>query len=147
MARSRRHKKVHTGSQTAEFSRKLVFCSRAILAACKRFKAENACFRWTRSAISYFWRVYRSAKRDYVQEGERPVVSTSSRGPKVGYSCLGGDLNPILGFCFPPFSRVFPRKFPSAWKTVECSGSKTAANCCKSTYIFGVGYISSILVG
>src|SRR5580700_7816961 len=94
MARSRRHKKVHTGSQTAEFSRKLVFCSRAILAACKRFKAENACFRWTRSAISHFWRVYRSAKRDYVQEGERPVVSTSSRGPYVGYSCSGGDLNP-----------------------------------------------------
>jgi hypothetical protein len=24
-----------------------------------------------------------------------------------GLLCSGGDLNPILGFCFPPFSMVF----------------------------------------
>jgi hypothetical protein len=27
--------------------------------------------------------------------------------------CSGGDLNPILGFCFPLFSRVLPGEFPS----------------------------------
>ena len=27
--------------------------------------------------------------------------------------CSGGDLNPILGFCFPLFSRCFPGEFPS----------------------------------
>src|ERR1700733_4232083 len=123
MARSRRHKKVHTGSQTAEFSRKLVFCSRAILAACRRFKAENACFRWTRIAISHFWRVYRSAKRDYVQEGERPVVSTSA-WILSGLLLLGGDLNLPLGFYFPLFSMSFAREFPSGWQSVERSGIK-----------------------
>jgi len=50
-------------------------------------------------------------------------------------SLLGGDLNPILGFCFPLFSRRFPWEFPSGWKSAESSGSKIAANCCKSTYI------------
>jgi hypothetical protein len=39
----------------------------AILAACKRYEAGNACFRWTRRGISRYWRVYRPAKRDYVQ--------------------------------------------------------------------------------
>jgi hypothetical protein len=33
-------------------------------------------------------------------------------------------LNPILGFYFPLFSRVFPREFPSGWKTAESSGKK-----------------------
>jgi hypothetical protein len=54
---------------------------------------------------------------------------------------LGGDLNPLSGFCFPLISIALPRKMPSAWKTVEGSGSETAANCCKSTYSFWVGYI------
>jgi hypothetical protein len=31
----------------------------------------------------------------------------------VIFLCSGGDLNPILGFCFPLFSRVFPGEFPS----------------------------------
>jgi hypothetical protein len=30
-----------------------------------------------------------------------------------GHLCSGGDLNPILGFYFPPFSRVLPGEFPS----------------------------------
>jgi hypothetical protein len=57
---------------------------------------------------------------------------------------LGGDLNPILGFCFPLFSRVFPGEFPSAWKTVEGSGRKSVVNCSQSTYIvsarFNISY-------
>ena len=32
---------------------------------------------------------------------------------QIGLLCSGGDLNPILGFCFPLFSMVFPRKLPS----------------------------------
>jgi hypothetical protein len=38
---------------------------------------------------------------------------------------LGGDLNPILGFCFPLFSMSFAREFPSGWNSVERSGIKT----------------------
>jgi hypothetical protein len=57
----------------------------------------------------------------------------------VGISA-GGDLNPVLGFCFPLFSIALPRKLPSVWKTAEAAGSKTAANCCKSTYILWVCY-------
>jgi hypothetical protein len=53
-------------------------------------------------------------------------------------------LNPILGFCFPLFSRVFPGEFPSAWKTVEDSGRKSVVNCSQSTYIvsarFNISY-------
>ena len=41
---------------------------------------------------------------------------------------LGGDSNPVSGFCFPLFSIALPRKLPSVWKTVEGTGSKTAAS-------------------
>ena len=33
--------------------------------------------------------------------------------PLGGLLLLGGDLTPILGFCFPLFSGVFPSEFPS----------------------------------
>src|SRR5262249_30975153 len=49
---------------------------------------------------------------------------------------LGGELNPILGFCFPLFSMVFPGEFPSAQKTADSCERKSVANCCKSTYKF-----------
>ena len=49
---------------------------------------------------------------------------------------LGGDLNPLSGSSFPLFSWCFPGEFPSEWKTVEDSGSKTAANCCKLPTFF-----------
>src|ERR1700741_2888298 len=42
--------------------------------------------------------------------------------------CSGGDLNPILGFCFPLFFRVFPWGIPSGEKTMESSGSKSLVN-------------------
>jgi hypothetical protein len=35
--------------------------------------------------------------------------------------------------------------FPLGQKMADSSGSKTAANCCKSTYMFCVGYIRSRL--
>ena len=49
--------------------------------------------------------------------------------------CSGG-LNPILGFCFPPFSTCFPAEFPSGWKSTESSGKKIVVNCSQSTYMF-----------
>ena len=54
---------------------------------------------------------------------------------KMALLCSEGDLNPILGFCFPLFSMVFPGEFPSGEKTAEGSGSESVANCRKSTYI------------
>ncbi len=41
---------------------------------------------------------------------------------------LGGDLNPLSGFPFPLFSIALLREIATAWKTVEGSGSKTAAS-------------------
>ena len=58
---------------------------------------------------------------------------------------LGGDLNPVSGFYFPLFSMMFPGEFPLGQKMADSIGSKTAANCCKSTYMFCVGYIRSSL--
>ena len=52
--------------------------------------------------------------------------------------CSGGDLNPILGFCFPLVSMCFPWEFPSGWKTVESSGSKSLVFFGQSMYIFSV---------
>jgi hypothetical protein len=46
------------------------------------------------------------------------------------------DLNPILGFCFPLFSMVFPGEFPSGWKSVESSGSKSLVFFGQPAYIF-----------
>ena len=53
-------------------------------------------------------------------------------------SLLGGDLNPILGFCFPLFSRVFLGEFPSGWKTTESSGNKSVVFCGRATYTFAM---------
>jgi hypothetical protein len=53
---------------------------------------------------------------------------------------LGGDLNPILGFCFPLFSMGFPREFPSGWKSVESSGSKSLVFFGQLAYIFYVRF-------
>jgi len=49
-------------------------------------------------------------------------------GQRAFLLCSGGDLNPFLGFCFPLFSMVFPREFPSGWKTTESSGKKIVVN-------------------
>src|SRR5271166_5583639 len=53
---------------------------------------------------------------------------------------LGGGLNPILGFCFPLFSRCCPTEFPSGWKFVESSRSKSLVFFGQSTYIFYVRF-------
>jgi hypothetical protein len=53
---------------------------------------------------------------------------------------LGGDLNPILGSCFPLFSMVYPREVPLGWKVAEKSGSKTVVNCSQSTYTFSTHF-------
>ena len=79
--------------------------------------------------------------RDYVQVGQEARRKYLSEWTLSGLLLLGGDLNPILGFYFPLFSMVFPRELPSGWKIADFSGSKTAANCCKSTYIFCFGYV------
>jgi hypothetical protein len=71
-------------------------------------------------------------------EARRKYLSTWTLD---GLLLLGGDLNPNLGFYFPLFSMVFPRRLPSGWKMADFSGSKTAANCCKSTYLFYFGYV------
>jgi hypothetical protein len=47
--------------------RPFIFGNPAILAACKRHEAGNACFRWTIRGISRSWRVHRLAKINYVQ--------------------------------------------------------------------------------
>jgi len=59
----------------------------------------------------------------------------------------GMDSNYVLGGLEPHFRVLFstifqgvPWEFPSTWKKVECSGSKIAANCCKSTYIILVRF-------
>ena len=54
--------------------------------------------------------------------------------------CSGGDLNPILGFYFPLFSRFFAREFPSRWKSAESSGSKSLVFFGQSAYIFYVRF-------
>ena len=46
---------------------------------------------------------------------------------------LGGDLNPVLGFCFPLFSMVFPRKSASR---VENTGRQWKQNCCKLLQVY-----------
>jgi len=61
---------------------------------------------------------------------DEPMICLETTGR--GY--FGGDLNPILGFCFPLFSRLLPWKFPSGWKTTESSGDKIVVNCSQSTY-------------
>jgi hypothetical protein len=38
---------------------------------------------------------------------------------------------------------VFPRRLPSGWKMADSGGSKIAAKCCKSTYMFCVSCFSS----
>jgi hypothetical protein len=54
--------------------------------------------------------------------------------------CSVGDLNPILGFYFPLFSRCFPREFPSRWKSAESSGSKGLVFFGESAHIFYVRF-------
>jgi len=55
-------------------------------------------------------------------------------------SSARGGLNPILGFYFPLFSMVFPREFPSGWKTAESSGSKSLVFFGQRAYIFYVRF-------
>ena len=45
-----------------------------------------------------------------------------------------GGLEPHFRVLFSAIFQVFPWGISTRGKTVECSGSKTAANCCKSTY-------------
>jgi hypothetical protein len=60
--------------------------------------------------------------------------------PLGGPLCSGGDLNPVLGFCFPLFSMSFAREFPSGWKSVERSGIKIvvflSSNYLQSFHVF-----------
>ena len=114
IARPQKCKKVYKGSQDTEFSRKSVFGNPAILATCERYEAGNACFRWTRRGTSRSWRVRRPRVREIMfrqsREARRKCLSA---WPFDGLLCSEGDLNPILGFCFPLFSRVLPGEFPS----------------------------------
>ena len=63
----------------------------------------------------------------------RAEYSRHDACPLLGCDCtrqansrlLGGDLNPIVGFCFPLFSMVFAGEFPSGWKSMESTGSKS----------------------
>jgi hypothetical protein len=78
----------HKGSQAAAISRKSVFGNAAILAACNG-----------RNYLAIF-------KREFDQKSQKLLHDRFS-------PLLGGDLNPILGFCFPLFSMLFPGEFPS----------------------------------
>jgi len=46
---------------------------------------------------------------------------------------LGGDLNPILGFCFPLFSRVLPSEIANR---EENGGFSRKQNCCKLLQVY-----------
>ena len=59
----------------------------------------------------------------------------------IGLGATGEYVLPAGIVPFPLFSIACLGKLPSVWKTVEGNGSKTAANCCKSTYTFCVSYI------
>jgi hypothetical protein len=47
--------------------------------------------------------------------------------------CSGGDLNPILWFCFPLFSIALPRETAIG---VENSGREWKQNCCKLLQVY-----------
>jgi hypothetical protein len=64
-----------------------------------------------------------------------PIVSF--RGMSTGI-LLGRDLNPTSGFCFPLFSMVFSWGISIRVETWEVSGSKSVANCGRSTYKFSM---------
>jgi hypothetical protein len=49
-------------------------------------------------------------------------------------SLLGGDLNPILGFCFPLFSRVLPWGISIRVETSGSERKQSVANCGRSKY-------------
>ena len=93
----------------------------------------NACFRLTRSGINRSWRAYRPAKRDYVQAGREARRKYFSAWPLSGLLLLGGDLNPILGFYFPLFSRVFPGGISIR---VENAGFQWKQNCCELLQVY-----------
>ena len=65
-----------------------------------------------------------------------------SAWPLGGPLCSGGDLNPILGYCFPLFSMVFPRKLPSG---VENGGFWRKQNCCKLLQVY-VHFVCGLLI-
>jgi hypothetical protein len=57
---------------------------------------------------------------------------------------LGGDLNPLLGFCFPLFSMVCPWGISIRVETVEVDGSKSVVFCGRSTYKFSMCFDRSL---
>src|SRR6516165_11894904 len=58
--------------------------------------------------------------------------------PAEFFPLLGGDLNPLSGFCFPPFSMSFPEEFPSGRKPRILVEGKLLLTCCTCTYKFFV---------
>src|SRR5271165_4981504 len=59
--------------------------------------------------------------------------SAATAPGKPTQNCSGGDLNPILGFCFPLFSRVLPWGISIR---VETCGSGRKQKCCKLLRVY-----------
>ena len=95
----------------------------------------------TRRAIYNFWRVSRSPKRDYVQEGERPVVSNFSAWTLKWATPARGGHELHFRVLFSAIFRAFP------WGVsirVETCGSERRQKCgllwsksVQSLYLFG----------
>ena len=108
-----------------EFSRKSVFGNPAILAACKRYEAGNACFRWTRSGISRSWKVYRRRREIMFRRGCEARRKYFSAWPLGGPSARGG-LEPHFRVLFSAIFHAFPLGVSIR---VETCGSERKQKC------------------
>ena len=105
---------------------------------CKVCSPEN------RNAVQSF-----PAKRGQATRKGTQSLETSARRESLAQNCstekffllCSGGLEPAFRVLFSAIFHGFPRESPSAWKTVEGSGNKNAAHCCKSAYIFYFSYI------
>jgi hypothetical protein len=81
--------------------------------------------------VDFFTVPIRNIEMQSVGESSEGVVSC---GLLDFLLCSVGELNPILGFCFPVFSRVIPGRISIWVKPVELGGSKSVVFCGGSTY-------------
>jgi hypothetical protein len=80
------------------------------------------CSGYSKCSVSPGWLYSRCCR--YLKSAGKSIKDVVFWGLRNLLPCSVGDLNPILGFCFPLFSMSFGRELPSEWKTKESSGNK-----------------------